>query len=124
MTLKNDIGWAIDQYRLAKNWSKKELAGLAEIDQGNLNRIISGKQEPTLEKMEAIARALNVTVAEIIMTAEHRHTGGDPWKAAFIQWVKDLSSEELRSAFRRSRNQDPEPPKTKPKARAAKKSST
>ena len=116
MVSKSDIGRVIDHLRINRDWSKKELAARAEIDPGNLNRIISGQQEATLERLESLSRAFSVRVSEIIRMAE---TGQreDHRKMALMRMVEDMPTSDLDTVFRRTSDAvaepQPEPSKSK-----------
>ena len=56
------IGLRIMALRKMKNWSQDELAGLAGIQRSHLSRIEAGKYSVTLEIIQAIAEALDMTV--------------------------------------------------------------
>jgi DNA-binding XRE family transcriptional regulator len=60
------IGGKIKQLRIARNYSIEALARKAGMKRPNLSRLESGKHQPSLETMEHIAEALDVTVAEIL----------------------------------------------------------
>ncbi|WP_252178381.1 helix-turn-helix transcriptional regulator [Endozoicomonas sp. 4G] len=79
-----DIGRAIDHLMVDRGYNQKQLAERAgEMDTANLNRIIKGKQAATTDRLEAIAKALDVKVWEIYRLAEdgqppRRETHGRP----------------------------------------------
>jgi len=108
MVTKRDIGLAIDRLRQGRGWSKKYLSQQANIEQGNLNRIISGKQEATLEKLQALAKVFRVHVSDIIRMAE---TGQkeDPRKTALIRLIEQLPAADHDAVFRQT-SDDPEKP--------------
>lgn len=95
-----DIGRAIEVLRLAREWSKKDLSERSGINEPNLNRIISGKQAPTIKRLEQLAGAFNIQVYELIRLAE---TGmeADARKALLHRLIDDMSPEQLENAFRR-----------------------
>jgi len=46
--------------------SMNRLADFAGVDRGNLSRIMSGKQSPTLRTLDSLAVALDVETAELV----------------------------------------------------------
>lgn len=100
MVTKADIGKAVDRLRKGRKMTKRKLSIDADIDAGNLNRIISGKQEATLERLDKLAATLGVRVSDIIRMAE---TGQeeDPRKMAIIRLVEDMPVTDLDTVFRR-----------------------
>jgi transcriptional regulator with XRE-family HTH domain len=61
-----DVGTAIRKLREAKGITQEELAGAAGMMRSNISRIEAAKHRPTLETMERIAKALKVSVADLI----------------------------------------------------------
>lgn len=61
-----DVGAAIRKLREAKGITQEELAGAAGMMRSNISRIEAAKHRPTLETMERIAKALKVSVADLI----------------------------------------------------------
>jgi len=99
MVTKADIGDIVDQLRLSKNWSKKHLAAETGIEPGNLNRIISGKQEATLERLVAFATVFGVRVSDIVRMAELGQLE-DPRKTALIRLVEQIPLDKVEGIFR------------------------
>lgn len=61
-----DVGAAIRQLREAKGITQEKLAGAAGMMRSNISRIEAAKHRPTLETMERIAKALKVSVADLV----------------------------------------------------------
>ena len=59
---RDRIGLRILTLRKMQQLTQEELAGRAGIDRGHLSRIEAGKSAVTLETVEAIAKALGMTV--------------------------------------------------------------
>ena len=59
---RDRIGLRILTLRKMQKLTQEELAGRAGIDRGHLSRIEAGKYAVTLETVEAIAKALGMTV--------------------------------------------------------------
>ncbi len=70
-----NIGDAIRVRRLSKGATLEAIALEAGTNAGNLSRIERGKQRPTLELVEQIARALGTSVAEIYCETEGTKPG-------------------------------------------------
>jgi DNA-binding XRE family transcriptional regulator len=62
----NKIGQKIKQLRITKGYSIEALAQKAGMKRPNLSRLENGKHQPSLETLEHIAEALDITVAEIL----------------------------------------------------------
>lgn len=116
--MSDDInpGVGIERLRLAANISKKELALATGIDEGNLNRIISGKQWPTKARLKAVCDFFGVPAFEIFRISEQGATyqiqeTRDPRKAQLIAAIEELTTDQLDHAFR---HQHPACPKQLP----------
>lgn len=69
----------VKRLREAKQMKQGDLAVAADLDPAALSRILAGEREPRMEHLIAIARALDVTVAELV--------GGTDGDAALREWV-------------------------------------
>lgn len=63
-------GEKIRQLRLAKKMTLEEVEQRAELSPGNLSRIERGLQWPPEEKLQSIARALNIDIASLFTGAQ------------------------------------------------------
>ena len=61
-----EVGASIRQLREAKGVTQAELASAVGMMRANISRIESAKHRPTLETMERIAKALKISVADLI----------------------------------------------------------
>jgi DNA-binding XRE family transcriptional regulator len=61
------IGKKIRQLRIAKGYSIEALAQKAGMKRPNLSRLESGKHQPSLDTLEHLAEALDVSVAKILV---------------------------------------------------------
>lgn len=59
-----------ERIRLDRGFSIQSLADTIEMDRGQLSRILSGTNSPTLETMERIAKGLKCDVADFLVEAE------------------------------------------------------
>jgi len=59
-------GRRIRSLRSAKGMSQESLAGLANLGRINLSRIENGKAEPGLRTLGNIARALDISLSELL----------------------------------------------------------
>lgn len=64
-----NIGHAIKMCRSAKNLSLESLADSTDFSRSYLSMIESGKREPTLKTVEALAKALAVPVPILLFLA-------------------------------------------------------
>jgi DNA-binding XRE family transcriptional regulator len=62
----HDVGARIRKLRQAKGVTQTELADAVGMMRSNISRIEAAKHRPTLETMEKIAKALKVSVAELL----------------------------------------------------------
>jgi DNA-binding XRE family transcriptional regulator len=61
------VGATIRKLREAKGITQEKLAGAVGMMRNNISRIEAAKHRPTLETMERIAKALKVSVADLIV---------------------------------------------------------
>ncbi|WP_296554752.1 helix-turn-helix transcriptional regulator, partial [Pigmentiphaga sp.] len=66
-----DIGSAIRQMREQLGLKLEAVAMEAGTDAGNLSRIETGKQKPSIGRLESIARAMNVGVTDLYALIEN-----------------------------------------------------
>jgi DNA-binding XRE family transcriptional regulator len=64
-----EVGATIRKLREAKGITQSQLASAVGMMRNNISRIESAKHRPTLETLERIAKALKVSVAELIVPA-------------------------------------------------------
>lgn len=67
-SLSERLGKRIKELRVSKGIKQCELADLLGMERSNLTRIESGKQRPSDEYLEKIAKILNVEIPEIFNT--------------------------------------------------------
>jgi DNA-binding XRE family transcriptional regulator len=63
----HEVGAAIRKLREAKGITQEQLAGAVGMMRNNISRIEAAKHRPTLETLERIAKALKVSVADLIV---------------------------------------------------------
>ena len=56
----------IKRLREARGWSQVELSRAARVDQGLLSRLEDGIGNPSLKTLAAIAKALGVSLSELV----------------------------------------------------------
>jgi transcriptional regulator with XRE-family HTH domain len=64
--VKNNLGRNVKELRLSSNMSQTDLAVKAKVRQSLISKMESGKGNPTLDSIVKIARALGVTVIELL----------------------------------------------------------
>ena len=64
--VKNNLGRNVKELRLSSNMSRTDLAVKAKVRQSLISKMESGKGNPTLDSIVKIARALGVTVIELL----------------------------------------------------------
>ena len=68
-----NIGKAIKYFRNTRKLTVTELSDMCGLSQPAISQIENGKRDPSQESIEAIAKALNVSVNELIEKAESYH---------------------------------------------------
>jgi transcriptional regulator with XRE-family HTH domain len=81
-----DYGRAIRILRAAKNLSQKDLAELAGVDASYISLIERGSRQPSLQKVDALARALKVPGPLVSLLAAEKDdlAGIDPTTAGAL----------------------------------------
>lgn len=64
------LGEAIRRARLRRGISQEELAHRSEIDRSHMGSIERAKQNPTFISLVRIARAMDMTVAQLVRSAK------------------------------------------------------
>jgi transcriptional regulator with XRE-family HTH domain len=60
------LGAKIKRLREDKNWSQSDLTRAAGLTHGLVSRLEDGMGNPGLKTLAAIAKALNVTISELV----------------------------------------------------------
>lgn len=66
MEAQQVVGWNVRRIRTGKGITIEDLAGQAEVDPSYLARIERGTANPSIGKIEALAKALSVTLIELL----------------------------------------------------------
>jgi transcriptional regulator with XRE-family HTH domain len=64
-TLQITIGKQIQKLRELKGISQQDLAAKCNFEKSNMSRLEAGRVNPTLSTLEKVAKALDVTLAEL-----------------------------------------------------------
>src|SRR5579859_889638 len=78
-----DLGEVIRQRRTEQGMSQAELARLAEIDARQIRRYEAGEQQPLFSVAVAIARALEIPIADLAGKPAHRVKLSGEWWASW-----------------------------------------
>ena len=65
-TLTKTFGRQVRVLRTSFNITQEQLANLANIDRGHMGHIERGSKSPSLDKVEKIANALNVSAHSLL----------------------------------------------------------
>jgi len=65
MEARQILGWNVRKARVERGLSQEALAFDAEIDRAYLSRIERAKENVTLNVIEALARVLDISIAEL-----------------------------------------------------------
>lgn len=90
------IGRAIEHFRRISGISQSELAARVDTNQGNLSRIINGKQDIGFALLSKICAALGVPVSDVVAYAENGDNEAARWANLYIH----LPQEDRDAAFR------------------------
>lgn len=64
MNIKQRIGARIREIRGSKNLTQEQLAWEADVDRTYMNHVENGRKNISIESLEKIIRALNITMAD------------------------------------------------------------
>jgi transcriptional regulator with XRE-family HTH domain len=64
-TLQITVGKQIQKLRELKGISQQDLAAKCNFEKSNMSRLEAGRVNPTLSTLEKVAKALEVTLAEL-----------------------------------------------------------
>ena len=64
-TLQITVGKQIQKLRELKGISQQDLAAKCNFEKSNMSRLEAGRVNPTLSTLEKVAKALDVTLAEL-----------------------------------------------------------
>jgi transcriptional regulator with XRE-family HTH domain len=90
----------VRELRLRRGWSQRRLASRMCVPRTYVSKIENHKATPTLSTLEALARALEVTVAELVISGERnraqeiRELLSDSFVAEIAKWVGRLTPED------------------------------
>ena len=100
--LSKRLGLRIKELRIAKNLKQCDMADLLDMERSNLTRIESGKQRPSDENLEKIAKILNIELYELF---DNEHLKD---KKDLVNSLKDLldtlEENELRYLYKTIQN--------------------
>lgn len=100
--LSKRLGLRIKELRIAQNLKQCDMADLLDMERSNLTRIESGKQRPSDENLEKIAKILDIELYELF---DNEHLKD---KEDLINSLKDLldtlNENELRYLYKTIQN--------------------
>ncbi|MBB6005131.1 helix-turn-helix domain-containing protein [Arcicella rosea] len=104
----NTIYSKIKAIRIEKKLSQQDLGKMIGTNQSNYNRIESGLTQLTIERMEQIAKAFDMTVTELM-----NYEGGEIGHSEVEEYIKKIKAlekkyEALKAQFELSSNEDTE----------------
>jgi len=96
-----DIGSNIKRVREAKNLSQKEVITAIDMGAAMYSRIESGKTEPSLSTLEKIAKALGVSLTELIQSDESMSDVNSVDKSLMekVRLMEALNDEERKTIY-------------------------
>ncbi|MCA0012884.1 helix-turn-helix domain-containing protein [Mesorhizobium sp. B292B1B] len=66
MNVRKIIGWNLRKLRVAQGLSQERLALAADIDRSYVGRVERGSENVTIDRLEAFAKVLGVSAAELL----------------------------------------------------------
>ncbi len=65
------VGWsvnvgALEQARVLRGWTRRDLAGRAGVDEGTLCDLLAARRRPTFGTLRAICQVLDLTLVDVI----------------------------------------------------------
>lgn len=70
MEIKQSLGLKIREIRKRRKWSLLELSLRADINRNYLGDLENGRRNPTLEILERLAKAFNMSISELTFGIE------------------------------------------------------
>jgi transcriptional regulator with XRE-family HTH domain len=64
-SLQINVGKQIQKLRESKGLSQQDLAAKCNFEKSNMSRLETGRVNPTLSTLEKVAKALDVSIAEL-----------------------------------------------------------
>ena len=64
--------WQLKKFRIENNLKQEDLAKLANIDRTSISRYESGRQMPSAENLQKLAKALKCTVDELLLAQQNQ----------------------------------------------------
>ena len=93
LSLTEKLGYRIKELRIARNLKQCELADKLNMERSNLTRIENGKQRPSDENLEKIAKILKVEIKELFDFGHIKSR--DELIDAIDKQLQELTSKEL-----------------------------
>jgi len=94
------VGQRIREYRLKKGLSQEELAHRAELHTAHLGRIERGEKNPTLESIEKIANALEISFEELFSFDVEPTNEKEPMIDKIVSYLRAMTPEEQKDVYR------------------------
>lgn len=76
------LGDAVRRLRLERGWTQKELAHHAGFDRKSINRVENAAYSPTVDRIVMLARALDVSAADLLDDRARTRKHTDPKDSA------------------------------------------
>ena len=70
MTASEQLGMRIKFLRKSKGWSQEDLALEANVNKNYICDLENGRRNPSLDILERIAKALNISLSELLRGVE------------------------------------------------------
>jgi transcriptional regulator with XRE-family HTH domain len=81
-TPEEALGAVITELRIKRNMSYQEVAAIVGCNEGHMNEIEHGKQNPTLKTLRAIADVHKIKLSKMFALAERKHARSQAAKGA------------------------------------------
>jgi transcriptional regulator with XRE-family HTH domain len=72
---RGGLSWTVDvakleRARILRGWTQRRLAEVSHVDRGTLSNLVLGRRRPTLGTIQTLCRALELTLADVIVFAD------------------------------------------------------
>lgn len=93
------VGYKIRAFRMAADMSQKEMAGRIGVSFQQVQKYENGKNKISAEKLLLVAKALGITVSELLEDNYTKDIIYDKDIARLIRFYRLIKSEELKSVL-------------------------
>lgn len=89
--MENKRHWIVDRLfeeMKTRHWSQTDMANAAQISQGTLSDWWTGKAKPSYKLIEHCAKAMQMTVSDLVANGEYVSHLNESQEELFTKWVQ------------------------------------